>query len=1106
MISTTTEFDAQIKKDSRTFRARFLKNDSPISGDIKKITINKGACGDNFSIGSVYSSYIEVTLDNCTDSLEDEELQLQIGLVINGSVEYIDIGYYTVTKPKASAYLTTFTAVGRIASKLNKLFDVPEVLTLENIAAAITAATGVTIIFNGEVSNSALGKDITGMTCKEALSLIASTFGGFATEDNSGNIIVSKYTTDIKVSVDGERMTSLPEFNDYDYELYGVKVIVSAEGQDEEGNTIEEVAFTEGTPRLILTNEFMTADLFESFAANSMGYTYRPGTVPLALGDPRLQPWDCLEVTDVKGNVHTVPCLNIVHTFDGGLSTAITAPGESESASSSNVAGPVIQQLERLNLGLLSAQEAILKRLKTEELKAEVAKFGYATVGELTAINADVINLKAKSAEIQGSLTATDAQIASISGEMANFRSGEFMTLVAKVGEIDEAYITSAEVNTLIAGKGYFTLAQAETLIAGKGFITELETKNLLSDYVKTETLESDYVRTTVLESNYIKTGELESTVGTFGYLKATDANLTFATITDLNAANAAIGSLDSTYATLDLANVTTGAIKNAMIDTGAVGTAQIADGSITDAKIVELTANKITAGMLSVERLVIRGSAESIVYALNDITGAVQAQSVDTLNGEVLTPRTITADRIVANAITSEEIASRTITANNIVAGTITTTELDAAEIFANTANIGKIVATDTFSNAVSANTVVVSANKTAADALAKATTVDGVVSGWCYSDTTLIDGGKISTGTITAAQIDVTDLFAQTISASGSVSGLKFISEGKDDSGYPSDMILDAGALVLESKEGAYIFTTNISAHHTLYKYKASADGITNYIEVNGNYIRQYLNGKAFFETSASTGVITVGGEMVFDTGTVQSATKGIKWSAINTKKPYIGYATDQTDGTFVLGSLTGTNYASGLAIGGGSGNLLWKGSKVAVVSDISLSTLGITASAAELNYVKGVTSAIQTQLNGKAASGHTHSEYAAAGHTHSGYAVSGHTHSNYAATGHSHSEYAVTGHTHSYQAVNKMCSGEISSTSVSAGEYKDVSVTFPFTFSSKPKVVAGLYSTSTSADLGSISVAVTTWTTSGCTLRIFNASSAQRSPAVHWIAVLN
>lgn len=60
-------------------------------------------------------------------------------------------------------------------------------------------------------------------------------------------------------------------------------------------------------------------------------------------------------------------------------------------------------------------------------------------------------------------------------------------------------------------------------------------------------------------------------------------------------------------------------------------------------------------------------------------------------------------------------------------------------------------------------------------------------------------------------------------------------------------------------------------------------------------------------------------------------------LKWGTVNSKNPYIGYASDQTDGTFVVGSLLGTNYASGLAIGGGSGNLLWKGTKVATTNDI-------------------------------------------------------------------------------------------------------------------------------------------------------------------------
>lgn len=91
-------------------------------------------------------------------------------------------------------------------------------------------------------------------------------------------------------------------------------------------------------------------------------------------------------------------------------------------------------------------------------------------------------------------------------------------------------------------------------------------------------------------------------------------------------------------------------------------------------------------------------------------------------------------------------------------------------------------------------------------------------------------------------------------------------------------------------------------------------------------------------------------------------------------------------------------------------------------------SLTDLGIVATATELNYVKGVTSNIQTQLNGKAASdhnhdtiysklGHTHSEYALASHSHSGYAASNHNHDTvYSKLGHTHTEYAPASHSHS------------------------------------------------------------------------------------------
>ena len=89
-------------------------------------------------------------------------------------------------------------------------------------------------------------------------------------------------------------------------------------------------------------------------------------------------------------------------------------------------------------------------------------------------------------------------------------------------------------------------------------------------------------------------------------------------------------------------------------------------------------------------------------------------------------------------------------------------------------------------------------------------------------------------------------------------------------------------------------------------------------------------------------------------------------LKWGTVNHKNPYIGYASDQVDGTFVVGSLLGTNYASGLAIGGGSGNLLWKGTKVATTSDIPAAVTESTVSGWGFTKNTGTVTSVAVKMN--------------------------------------------------------------------------------------------------------------------------------------------
>ena len=196
----------------------------------------------------------------------------------------------------------------------------------------------------------------------------------------------------------------------------------------------------------------------------------------------------------------------------------------------------------------------------------------------------------------------------------------------------------------------------------------------------------ADKVSVNYLEANYATITELYAVSARIDKIVTSEVTVEY-----LEANYAKMKDVEANFATIDLANVKDASIKSAMIDAGAVKTVQIADGSITDAKIVELTANKITAGILSVERLELVGSTSSIVYALNN-SGEMVSENVNTLDGDVLTDRTITADKLVANSITANEIASKTITANEILANTITSAELAAGSVTADKISVSSL------------------------------------------------------------------------------------------------------------------------------------------------------------------------------------------------------------------------------------------------------------------------------------------------------------------------------------------------------------------------------------------------------------------------------
>ena len=442
--------------------------------------------------------------------------------------------------------------------------------------------------------------------------------------------------------------------------------------------------------------------------------------------------------------------------------------------------------------------------------------------------------------EVNQKITALEAEIADL----------DVTELTARVAYIEEAYLTKAYAEQL-----YATKAEVGTISANVAEIQEA-----------------------IIDVAHIS-----------------DITALQAQITELEAGMVTTDYLEANYAKINLSNIEQGCITTAMIGTGVVGNAQIADGSITDAKIVELTANKITAGTLSVERLIISGSTESIIYSINN-AGELTSESVDTIDGDVLTPRSITADKIVANEITANEIASNTITSNEINAGSVRAAILTANSITSTMIQSGAITSTKIAASSITSTKIAslaITSDKIAANAVTSAKIATDAIKSRNYvansvgSYLNLADGtfssknlkwtrdgtltatngnftGTITGSTITGGSINVsTDItVGNNIYIAPSVrtyKGIRFTDDSKIwfnmDSSYEHVSVQSAGILTLVTGLGK-----TYDADIRLNSYSTSASIEMNCNTSSGAYSRIHMNANGNMGMETNNGTITI------------------------------------------------------------------------------------------------------------------------------------------------------------------------------------------------------------------------------------------------------
>lgn len=347
-------------------------------------------------------------------------------------------------------------------------------------------------------------------------------------------------------------------------------------------------------------------------------------------------------------------------------------------------------QLQSGSVGSLQVQMAAIQtaHIQTAAITSALianAAIQTAHIGDAQITNAQIANATITAAQI-AQATITAACIAKATITEAEIGDAAITAAKIALASITEAHITDAAITTAKIADLAVTAAKIAnaTITSAKiqqAAIQSAHIEDAAITRAKIALLAVDEARIADLAVGTAKVQNASITTAKIQDLAVTAAKIANATITNAQIANATIGT----------AQIALGAITTALIAQGAVGTAQIADASITDAKIVELSANSITTGTLSVERLIIVGSDKSIVCTINEANGTAQL-SQTTIDGGALTQRSITADRIVAGAITANEIAAATILANNIAAEAITTDKLAANAVTASKVAAGVI------------------------------------------------------------------------------------------------------------------------------------------------------------------------------------------------------------------------------------------------------------------------------------------------------------------------------------------------------------------------------------------------------------------------------
>lgn len=423
-----------------------------------------------------------------------------------------------------------------------------------------------------------------------------------------------------------------------------------------------------------------------------------------------------------------VLCGEISYEWDGGFTTSISCNCNIESNGSystevSTQASAAAAQEGRQTSLELNYANITLSNIEDSTIRGSIFKDGTidgSKIKDSTITGSLIADSTIKGSNIEeGTITGSKIKAATITGALivdGTIRGNHIMESSIDGSKIEDSAITESKISNSSITNSKIKDGEIENSKIKDATLTGAKIKDATIGFEK---VDSSFIKDLTADKAYIE--NLKASIADIGYLTVDEANIKYATIASLEVIDGKIDDLkaitittdnlsakvadlgylkadkaDLKYANIELSNIDVANVGTFFANVGLIDRATIVNGHVTGfLDSVEVNANKITAGTLVADRILLKGSEKGVLYALNNL-GELTSTTVDTLDGYILTDRTINADKIVASSITTNELDVDSIFADSAVVERIFAQDITATGIIRGATLVGASVSAD--------------------------------------------------------------------------------------------------------------------------------------------------------------------------------------------------------------------------------------------------------------------------------------------------------------------------------------------------------------------------------------------------------------------------